>query len=984
MKRIETINLKKLCCFLLLLQFIVGCNQNNPSNSSNKSLAELVEKEGEEGEEDEKDGYDGPAMAMQFEFERTKDPSLGFVPTQRLVEAMATTMESKANFSNFVSAYGVWDERGPTADVVGSSNGNTRANSGVAAGRVRAVWVDRSDATGRTVWVGGVAGGLWKTTDITATPATWTLVADNLSNMAISYITQDPTNNNIMYFCTGEAFFNLDAVQGAGIFKSTDNGATWTQLSSTTGTNFAFCTKILCDYLGNIYVSTRTGLYRSNNGGTSWTTITPTGLSTARISDIEISSTTASGRLHVSAGIFSTQAYRYTDNPATATSASFVAPVTAYPSFSNRAEIAVSGNTLYACPADATDQVPTIYKSTDGGANWAATTGQPTAGWASGQGWYALSVRINPADANQVIVGGLDTYKTTDGGATWTKISAWVGTAGQYVHADVHDIIWYDNGNKLLFACDGGIHYSADGGTTIRDKNTGLRIKQFYSCAIHPSSTNYFLAGAQDNGTHQLSNAGLSTSVEVTGGDGAYTAIDQATPSFQMGAYVYNRYRRSTTSGASWGSVNFYKGTSSASFSDFGSFINPFVLDNSTKILYATGAAGTFFRWTNPQTQTGGSYYQSGAGWPATASEVNITALNSSTVTALHVSPYTADRLYLTTAAGRVVRVDGASTIASGSAGTNLSTGLPAANAACIATGTDDNNLMVCYTNYGINSIWVSNNGGTSWTSIEGNLPDMPVRWCMFGPGDNTKAIIATETGVWITQAINGASTVWLASPSFPTVRTDMLQYRPSDKTVLAATHGRGLWTQSAVTILPLNNFNLKGKWTSGLTDLNWNYENLPVGASFQVEQSTDGVTFNKIAVVQRSTASNYQYKFSPDNAINYFYRIKAIESNGNSKYSNVVRLFKNGATTNGISINRVYPNPAQSVVTFNYSTNEKGIATYTIAASNGATAIKKQEVVTAPGTYSYTETIASLRPGVYILTININGKIATSKIVKQ
>ncbi|MBK8953175.1 MAG: hypothetical protein IPM85_13830 [Chitinophagaceae bacterium] len=96
------------------------------------------------------------------------------------------------------------------------------------------------------------------------------------------------------------------------------------------------------------------------------------------------------------------------------------------------------------------------------------------------------------------------------------------------------------------------MHYSADGGTTIRDRNVGLRIKQFYSCAIHPVTTDYFIGGAQDNGMHQFSNPGLSTSVEFAGGDGCYSAIDQDEPQYQFGSYVYNVYRRSTNGGSTW------------------------------------------------------------------------------------------------------------------------------------------------------------------------------------------------------------------------------------------------------------------------------------------------------------------------------------------------------------------------------------------------------------------------------------------------
>ena len=734
----------------------------------------------------------GPAKAVLFEINRTKDPATGKVPREKYLQALQQTVDMKTDAASRGTAAFTWTERGPISDVPGPSNGNTRANSGLASGRIRAVMVDSTDATKKTVWIGGVDGGLWKTTDITASSPTWTLVNDFLSNLAVAAICQDPRPGfqNIMYFCTGESYYNADAVQGVGVFKSTNGGATWSFLSSTSA--FVNGTRILCDYLGNVYLATRgSGLRRSTDGGTTWTNITPTGL-VSDICDLEISSTSAAGRLHVVSGIFSTQAYRYTDIPATVAAGTWTAPAAAFPSFAMRCEIAVSGNTLYACPANASFEVPTIYKSTNGGANWAATAAQPTAGWANGQGWYDLEVGIDPSNSNNVIVGGLDTYKTTNGGSSWTKMSEWVGTAGQYVHADIHKISWWDGGNKLVIASDGGVFYSTDKGTTIRDRNLGLRIKQFYSVAIHPTSTNYFLAGAQDNGVHQFSNTGLSTSIEVTGGDGAFVAIDQNNANYQFGSYVFNVYRRSTNGGATWSTV-----THSSSS---GQFINPYDYDNLTQRIYASGNANTYVRWDNPRTGS-------------TFVVVSVT-LNNNKVSAVKASPFTTNQVYIGTddfnsgnygGTSRLLKLVNANT-ATPTVTDIKAAGMPAtATFSCINTGTTDNNLIVSFSNYGVSNVWVSSNGGTSWTAIDGNLPNMPVRWCMFYPGSNTKAIIATETGVWQTDLINGSSTVWVAETTFPTVRTDMLQYRALDGTIAAATHGRGLWTTTLCTPPPVS-----------------------------------------------------------------------------------------------------------------------------------------------------------------------------------
>jgi len=769
MKKFYSLPLLSLLLATGSLLLSVGCGTKNKVSDQ------------EEGGE-----YSGPEQRAAWEIERTKDPATGKVPWNKLLLAIEQTKQAKEFSRNNAIGALSWTERGPDSDVVGPSNGNSRANGGVTSGRIRAVMIDSLDPTKRTVFVGGVDGGLWKTTDITASPANWIPVTDFLSNLAIAAICQDPRPGfqNTMYFCTGESYFNFDAVQGVGVFKSTDGGASWNFLSSTSA--YTACTRILCDFQGNVYLATRgNGLLRSVDGGSSWTDITPSGVGN-RICDLEISSTATAARLHMVTGINSAQFYRYTDVPATVTTgAGWNAPVTAFPSFNNRAEIAVSGDILYSLPCNNSGQVTNVYKSTDGGVNWVATAGIPPttvtgAAFTNTQGWYDLSVRINPANPDECIIGGIDCAKTINGGDTWARISGWVGTSGQYVHADQHDVQWWDGGNKLLFASDGGMHFSADKGITIRDRNVGLRLKQFYSVAIHPTTTNYFIGGTQDNGVHQLANAGLGASVEVTGGDGGFVAIDQNEPQFQFGSYVNNVYRRSTNGGANW--------STPVNITSSGRFINPWDYDNNANIIYACNSGGTYFRWNDPQTGS-------------TTSIISIGEFAGQNVSAVHASPYTANRVYFGTGNGRVVRVDDAN------GATPIEANITPAGATgyvnCVVTGSSDQNLIACYSNYNVMNVWVSTNGGTSWTGIDGNLPNMPVRWALFHPDDNAKAFIATETGVWETDLINGSGTVWNANATFPNVRTDMIKYRSSDRTIVAGTHGRGIWTATVSSALP-------------------------------------------------------------------------------------------------------------------------------------------------------------------------------------
>jgi len=943
--------------------------------------------------ENEGEREDGILLTQQQEFEQTKDITLGYVPKYRLINAYESSIQQRQMRTNFTTGVEAltWTERGSYSDAVGPSNGNGRPGNGVTSGRVRTIWVDLADASNKTVWIGGIDGGIWRTNDITASPATWSLVNDFFGNMAIASICQDPSNTNTMYFGTGEKTFNSDAVVGGGVWKSTDHGNTWSLLSSTT--TFYNVSKIICDATGNVYVGTigsGSGMQRSTDGGATWTNITPTTAGGGtRIADIELSST---GRMHVSKGYLSPAAnqtaFFYTDNPATVTSATWISPATPFTSQYN-VDLASNGNTLYALPSNSAYETPQIYKSTDGGATWAATATSPPASsgnndLSSAQGWYCLGIAVDPANANNVIVGGLNCYKTTNGGSTWSQVSVWIsgisGTVTNYIHADQHAITW--NGSQVLVGSDGGIFYSGNSGSTFSDRNTNLRLKQFYSCAIHPTSTNYFLAGAQDNGVHQFNGAGLTTSVEVSGGDGANVAIDQNEPSYQFGAYVYNHYHRSTNGGNTWSDFNFYKGNSPANFTDFGSFINPYDYDDAGNAIYAGSGSGEFFRWTNPQTLAPGTYHAGGSGFPAGVSIVSITNFGGS-VTSVSVSPYTSNRVYFGTSAGKIVQVDNAKTIASGSAGTDLTgSGMSASTVSCVTAGSNDNYLLATFSNYGAAHVWMSSTGGgaAGWTNISGNLPDIPVRWALFYPNDNTQAILATEMGIYETTFINGASTVWVRNSTFPVVRTDMLKLRASDHMVAAATHGRGLWSANLPILLAASLINFQGHLDNNQILLNWSTASEHNSKNFDIEKSTDGAHFyllsSQVGAGNSTSQKNYNLTDKQVSELNY-YRLKMVDIDGNFQYSQIILIKDPGARQNVWVLN----NPFKTIIKLRLAKTARLVQCDLINTS-GAKVFEQNFGNTMDVTANLSN--SQLAPGVYFFRINVDGQLFVRKLIKE
>jgi hypothetical protein len=925
--------------------------------------------------EDEHKACDGAAAAMRDEFEKTKDPVTGRVPRELLWPAIEYTdqlkQDMRQSWANAKVATSGWAERGPTSDALGASNGNLRGpNSDVPSGRIRAIMVDASDTSGNTVFAGSVAGGLWKTTSINTSPAGWTLVNDKLSNLAITGICQDPSSTSTMYFCTGEGFFNSDAVQGDGVFKSTNGGSTWSQVSSTNSTNagtaFNYCTRIICDASGNIYVGTLTGLYRSTNGGTSWTNITPSGTSSG-ICDVKI----AAGRMHVTSGFGSTAYYRYTDNPSTVSSGSGWNSATTPFTTSSIYRVAlacVRGNLIALPVSSSTYDVATIYRSTDSGKTWSTLNHTPSFG--SGQGWYCMAGAINPADSTQYIVASLDCYKTTNAGTSvWSQISDWASSTQQYVHADQHDMIWYTQGaqSRVLVVCDGGVFLSTDGGSTWANRNVGLRIKQFYSCDIHPSTTNYFLAGAQDNGTHSFSNAGLSTTTEVIGGDGMFVHIDQDQAAYQFTAFPYNSYARSTNSGANWS-------TSGLNFGSTGRFTNPSDYDNTSNVMYSADATGSYRRWTNPQTG-------------ATNDVVSVTALGSATVSAVAVSPYTSNRVYFATSAGILARVDNANTVSSPAAGTSVASSLGTVSS--IVFGGSEDTVIVTNSSYSGTQVWYSTNAtnaSPTFTAKDGNLPNIPVRWSLPIAYTNGKRVmIATETGVWVTSDITAASPTWVADPNFPNVRTDMLKYRSSDKLVAAATHGRGLWTavaQEATAIaLPYNEFVLKANSSSQTTFLTWTFKTARQIIGFDIESADDGSNFKAVAAQQGgATLKDYQYN-EPRSSGWKYYRIKSTDQYGLVQYSNIVSVAP--AVISALELSNVYPNPAADMVNLTVaSPSGQGIRLELYSAIGQKMKETTQQL--SAGSQQVSLNMAGIAPGNYLLIAVVGNQRFSYVVVKH
>ena len=702
--------------------------------------------------------YHRIAEMAEEEFMMTRDPETNTVPKEKLYKIRKAMLQSPSYQKSL--ADDEWESRGPN-DV---------------GGRTRALIIDSRDSTGNTLFVGSVAGGLWKCTNAMLAP-TWERVEGYVGNPSISSMVQDPHNPEIMYVGTGEGLFNGDAYRGDGVYKSEDGGVNWDRLESTNNTTFFYNQNMLITQDSVLLVATRdNGLLRSRDGGENWS-ISLNNINQGfsnRMADIV---STLGGTLFASAGMFSQDGvYRSLDEGGT-----WEYIELGIDSF-ERIDIAVSQKdtnfVVLMVQDENTNGVGHILTSKDNGDTWESqrvperNDGSPLAG---GQAWYDMSIAIDPNNSDVFFVGVVDLFKTVNGGTSWRKVTNWFqGTGLPFVHADQHNA-YYINGSSDLayFVNDGGLWLTRDASALrpeFEDLSKGYISTQYYACAIHPrEETDFYIGGSQDNGTEVVNMPGLSSSIDVGGGDGAFCHIDQLNPdivvrSSQRGNYTISR------------GPNF---TNNTFFSVPGStyFINPSDYDDLDKILYMSSDAGEV-HWLNVINNVDDS--------------ILVSAASNDRISALLVDPTDNNVLYVGTNNGKVIRITNPRTEDVTSELLFNRNGF----LRNIEVDPSNNNRLLCtYSNFNVQSVFYSEDRGENWRSLEGDLPDIPVRWSVFSPGNRDEVVIATEVGIWKT-LITPSSIQWenISGP-VGIGRVSMLKYRDSDQQMLAASYGRGMFT---------------------------------------------------------------------------------------------------------------------------------------------------------------------------------------------
>lgn len=780
--------------------------------------------------------YDRPADAQEYLRARRAPAGEKQVPVERYLKALRQ-MESMPQYS--IPRRAVLPSRAELAGkgisyaVEASSLGSWSAlGPGNIGGRTRALLIHPTNV--QIMYAAGVGGGVWKTTN---GGASWAPLGDFLANITVSSLAMSPKNPDVLYAGTGEGFFNGDALRGGGIFKTTDGGATWTQLAGTTGSDFHYVNDIVVSASrpSRVYAATRTGVWRSLNSGATWSKVHAVDVFGGCL-DLALRTDRATDIVFASCGTFE-QATVYRNTAAQGNGA--WTSVLSDPGM-GRTVLAIAPsnqNILYALAASNQnnqflDGLHGVFRSTNGGATWTAQVRNTSPrkldrtllsnpiiafleecfgaeGGFINQGWYDNVIAVDPKDPNRVWAGGIDLFRSDDAGKSWGLASYWWAQLedGSYLpsysHADQHVIAFHPryNGttNRTMFVGgDGGIYKTRNARAATQRKtagvcdpfegeveweslNNGYAVTQFYHGLPYPDGATYF-GGTQDNGTVRGDDAGGAEQWgEILGGDGAFVAVDPTNTDVLYASTPGLALRKSTDGGLTFTRVTTGITESPANFL----FVTPYVMDP-----------------TNPQRLwIGGSQLwrtdDGAASWNAASGVV--ASDDFPFVSAIAVAPSDSNRVLAGTVEGFIHRNDAA---LSATGNTRWQRNRPRNGwVSWLAHDPVDPNIAYAtFSSFGGGAhVWKSTDGGASWSALDGTgagtLPDIPVNSIAIDPANRSHLYIGTDVGVF--SSIDGGQTWMVENTGFANAPAWALAIQTGTggaRTLFAFTHGRGVW----------------------------------------------------------------------------------------------------------------------------------------------------------------------------------------------
>lgn len=634
-------------------------------------------------------------------------------------------------------------------------------------------------------YIGYSHGGVWKTSNA---GQSWQPVFDDQSFLSIADIEIDASTGTV-YVGTGDPNISGYPFIGDGLWRSVDEGLSWQQIGLE---NQRIIAKIIPrpQQPGTIFVGAMglpfernndRGLYKTTNGAATWQqklfVSDQTGIIDLVMSPSNPNTLYAAAwdriRSNQESVISSENAriWKTTDGGDTWNPLGGGLPEDE----KSRIGLAIdpsNANHLFASYVGTNLEFFGLFESFDGGQTWNENPCEGLDyGFQSNFAWYFGKIRINPFNASDVWLLGVQSWRSTDGGETWQLAAGFQ----QDVHADHHDLAFLGPQTYLL-ATDGGLYRSDDNAETWQ-KAENIPTTQFYRVAHNPHQPEWYYGGAQDNGTSAGNAAILENWFPLFGGDGFQAAFHPIDPNI-LYYETQNGYIYGTNDGG-----NFDLATSGIDQNDRRHWDMPYgISQHDANVMYT----GTY------------RIYQGFGHLPAwTPISQDLTdgvvfGERYHTISALHESPIDADLMYVGTTDANVWLGNPIS-----QNWTNITAGLPERYVSSVkASPSDPNRVFVSHTGYKSNDfaprVHRSDNQGNTWVSIVGDLPNLAVNDLLVLPGHQDSVLFAaTDGGVYGTT--NGGQHWERLGTGMPIIPVYDLEVNPAQKTLMAGTFARSI-----------------------------------------------------------------------------------------------------------------------------------------------------------------------------------------------
>lgn len=386
-----------------------------------------------------------------------------------------------------------------------------------------------------TVWVGAAGGGVWKSLN---GGTTFTPVFDDYAQ-SIGAITIDQQRPDTVWVGTGESWTRNSVSIGDGVYRTTDGGASWTNLGlpkseriGMIAINYKRPQNVFVAVTGALFSdSEERGLYRTTDFGQTWSRVLFTNARSGA-TDVVIDPKNPSivwatmwefrrTPYSFESGGPGSGLFRSTDGGTTWSRVTAGLPTGDL----GRIAIAISPSKPSVMYANVESNETALYRSSDAGKTWQRRFD----GMASSlRPFYFSRLVVDPINPEVVYKCGLNAYRSDDGGKTFSTIMA-------AAHSD-HHAIWIDplDTNRVFSATDGGLYISDDRGKSCRFV-FNLPLSQFYHVSVDDATPYNVYGGLQDNGSWRgpsTTSSGVRSKdwLFVGGGDGFHVVRDGTDP----------------------------------------------------------------------------------------------------------------------------------------------------------------------------------------------------------------------------------------------------------------------------------------------------------------------------------------------------------------------------------------------------------------------------------------------------------------------